>query len=94
MPEGPGGKLATARCSFCGKRQEQVRRLVAGPGVYICDQCIALSNQIMNEAPPDTPSEAASSKGKPGRPGRWRSKLFRFPRGHAVGTGSSPLPGS
>ena len=93
MPEGPGGKLATARCSFCGKRQEQVRRLVAGPGVYICDQCIALCNQIMNEAPPETP-EAASSKGKPGRPGRWRSKLFRFPRGHPVGTGSSPLPGS
>ena len=93
MPEGTKGRLATARCSFCGKRQEQVRRLVAGPGVYICDQCIALCTQIMNEAPPDTP-EAAGSKGKPGRPGRWRSKLFRFPRGHAVWTGSSPLPGS
>ena len=30
------------KCSFCGKTQEQVRKLVAGPGVYICDECIEL----------------------------------------------------
>lgn len=37
------------RCSFCGKTQEQVRRLVAGPNVYICDECIALCNEIVDE---------------------------------------------
>ncbi len=37
------------KCSFCGKYQEQVRRLVAGPGVYICDECIALCNDIIEE---------------------------------------------
>lgn len=37
------------KCSFCGKYQEQVRRLVAGPGVYICDECIELCNEIIEE---------------------------------------------
>ncbi|MBS3948592.1 MAG: ATP-dependent Clp protease ATP-binding subunit ClpX [Dethiobacter sp.] len=37
------------KCSFCGKTQEQVRKLVAGPGVYICDECIELCNEIMEE---------------------------------------------
>jgi ATP-dependent Clp protease ATP-binding subunit ClpX len=37
------------RCSFCGKGQEQVRKLVAGPGVYICDQCIELSREVLEE---------------------------------------------
>lgn len=37
------------KCSFCGKTQEQVRRLVAGPGVYICDECIALCEDILRE---------------------------------------------
>jgi len=37
------------RCSFCGKTQEQVRRLVAGPGVYICDECIELCQEIIEE---------------------------------------------
>ena len=36
-------------CSFCGKSQEQVRKLVAGPGVYICDECIELCNEIIEE---------------------------------------------
>ena len=36
-------------CSFCGKPQDQVRRLVAGPGVYICDECIALCEDIIRE---------------------------------------------
>jgi ATP-dependent Clp protease ATP-binding subunit ClpX len=38
-------------CSFCAKPQEQVRRLVAGPGVYICDECIELCNEIVEEEP-------------------------------------------
>ncbi len=37
------------KCSFCGKPQEQVRKLVAGPGVYICDECIELCNEIIEE---------------------------------------------
>ncbi|NLZ39241.1 MAG: ATP-dependent Clp protease ATP-binding subunit ClpX [Firmicutes bacterium] len=37
------------KCSFCGKAQEQVRKLVAGPGVYICDECIELCNEIIEE---------------------------------------------
>ncbi len=37
------------KCSFCGKVQEQVKRLVAGPGVYICDECIELCNEIIEE---------------------------------------------
>ena len=40
------GKL---KCSFCGKPQEQVKKLVAGPGVYICDECIQLCNEIIEE---------------------------------------------
>jgi ATP-dependent Clp protease ATP-binding subunit ClpX len=43
---GDGDKL---KCSFCGKSQEQVRKLVAGPGVYICDECIELCNEIVEE---------------------------------------------
>ncbi len=37
------------RCSFCGKSQEEVRKLIAGPDVYICDECIALCNEILAE---------------------------------------------
>lgn len=37
------------RCSFCGKTQEQVRRLIAGPNVYICDECVALCQEIIEE---------------------------------------------
>ena len=38
------------RCSFCGKMQEQVKRIIAGPGCYICDECVALCNRIIAEA--------------------------------------------
>ena len=37
------------KCSFCGKSQKQVRKLIAGPGVYICDECIDLCNEIIEE---------------------------------------------
>ena len=42
------------KCSFCGKPQEQVRKLVAGPGVYICDECIELCTEIIDEEFNDT----------------------------------------
>ncbi len=38
-----------ARCSFCGKSQDQVRKLVAGPGVFICDHCVELCNDVIAE---------------------------------------------
>jgi len=44
---GDGGDLL--KCSFCGKSQRQVKKLIAGPGVYICDECIDLCNEIIEE---------------------------------------------
>ena len=44
---GEGGELL--KCSFCGKTQKQVKKLIAGPGVYICDECIDLCNEIIDE---------------------------------------------
>jgi len=41
------------KCSFCGKAQEQVKRLVAGPGVYICDECVTLCNEIIGDETED-----------------------------------------
>jgi hypothetical protein len=49
----------TPRCSFCGKRKGQCDMLIAGPGVYICNQCVALCDDIL------------LSEGRPPRP-RWR----------------------
>ncbi|NLV71552.1 MAG: ATP-dependent Clp protease ATP-binding subunit ClpX [Actinobacteria bacterium] len=54
MPKPPGGSEQLL-CSFCGKSQRQVKKLIAGPGVYICDECIDLCNEIIDEeftAPP------------------------------------------
>ncbi|MBT9589229.1 ATP-dependent Clp protease ATP-binding subunit ClpX [bacterium] len=44
-----GDDRGTLKCSFCGKSQDQVRKLIAGPGVYICDECIELCNEIIEE---------------------------------------------
>lgn len=46
------------KCSFCGKTQEQVKRLVAGPGVYICDECIELCSEIIEEEFEETKIDA------------------------------------
>ena len=37
------------KCSFCGKTQDQVKKLIAGPEVYICDECVELCNEILDE---------------------------------------------
>jgi ATP-dependent Clp protease ATP-binding subunit ClpX len=42
-------------CSFCGKSQRQVRRLIAGPGVYICDECVYLCCEILDDERVPTP---------------------------------------
>ncbi|MGH9128304.1 MAG: ATP-dependent Clp protease ATP-binding subunit ClpX, partial [Acidimicrobiales bacterium] len=49
---GEGNELV--KCSFCGKSQKQVKKLIAGPGVYICDECIDLCNDIIEEERTDT----------------------------------------
>ena len=59
-----GRKPIDARCSFCGKSKDQVGRLVAGPGVFICDECVRLCNEVIKEqpSPPTQPG---------GQGGRW-----------------------
>ena len=55
-------KLRQLRCSFCGKRDEEVSKLVAGPRVYICDECVAIASRIMDgdadggQRPKDAPT--------------------------------------
>jgi len=46
-------KGTTLRCSFCGKAQDEVRKIIAGPGVYICDECVHLCTLILNEESDD-----------------------------------------
>ena len=72
-----------ARCSFCGSRQDQVRRLVVGPAVYICDRCIRLCNEILDE---DAGAGAAGGRceGKPRR-GGWRRSLTWRPWKAVIG---------
>ena len=63
---GEGGELL--KCSFCGKSQKQVKKLIAGPGVYICDECIDLCNEIIagerggDDADPTLSREEAEEK--------------------------------
>jgi ATP-dependent Clp protease ATP-binding subunit ClpX len=57
---GDGGKLLF--CSFCGKNQNEVRRLIAGPSVYICDECVDLCNDIISEETQVVDSDSSSEK--------------------------------
>ena len=58
---------AHLKCSFCGKSQDQVRKLIAGPGVYICDECIDLCNEILDEELVDGQGGAARHAPEPSR---------------------------
>ena len=60
---GEGGDLL--KCSFCGKSQKQVKKLIAGPGVYICDECIDLCNEIIEEELATTEETPFSELPKP-----------------------------
>ena len=60
---GEGGELL--KCSFCGKSQKQVKKLIAGPGVYICDECIDLCNEIIEEELADTSEVSFDDVPKP-----------------------------
>ena len=60
---GDGGELL--KCSFCGKSQKQVKKLIAGPGVYICDECIDLCNEIIEEELAETSELSLEELPKP-----------------------------
>ncbi|HEY0892950.1 MAG TPA: ClpX C4-type zinc finger protein, partial [Cellvibrio sp.] len=49
-------------CSFCGKSQHEVRKLIAGPSVFICDECVDLCNDIIREEIQENASEGSSEK--------------------------------
>ncbi len=69
------------KCSFCGKSQEQVRKLIAGPGVYICDECVDLCNEILDEELLDTNGSAPSQpapRSEPPQKRRGRSANLSF----------------
>ena len=69
------------KCSFCGKSQEQVRKLIAGPGVYICDECVDLCNEILDEELLDTNAAAppqSPQKSEPPEKRRTRSSNLSF----------------
>ena len=53
------------KCSFCGKSQKQVKKLIAGPGVYICDECIDLCNEIIEEELAETAGASLKDLPKP-----------------------------
>jgi ATP-dependent Clp protease ATP-binding subunit ClpX len=59
------GSEKTLYCSFCGKSQHEVKKLIAGPSVFICDECIDLCNDIIRDELPETTVEAKASDGLP-----------------------------
>lgn len=67
------------KCSFCGKSQEQVRKLIAGPGVYICDECVELCNEILDEELLEAANQMSSSQSRPeGQTPKRRANPDRF----------------
>lgn len=60
---GDGNKILY--CSFCGKSQREVRKLIAGPSVFICDECVELCNDIIREELEEKSQSARSSLPKP-----------------------------
>jgi len=73
---GEGGELL--KCSFCGKSQKQVKKLIAGPGVYICDECIDLCNEIIEEELATTEETPLTEPPKP-------AEIFSFLNEYIVG---------
>ena len=73
---GDGGDLL--KCSFCGKSQKQVKKLIAGPGVYICDECIDLCNEIIEEELAETSELKWDELPKP-------REIYEFLDGYVIG---------
>ena len=69
-------------CSFCGKSQKEVKKLIAGPTVYICDECIALCNAIIAEEEGMSPISRGQRRGEKGRRRAIRWWQRPFGRGH------------
>ena len=65
------------KCSFCGKTQEQVKKLIAGPDVYICDECVELCNEILDE-------EFLENKEKPEETEAKETDLKKVPKPHEI----------
>jgi ATP-dependent Clp protease ATP-binding subunit ClpX len=65
-------------CSFCGKSQRQVKKLIAGPGVYICDECIDLCNDIIEEELADSSEMRFDDLPKP-------AEIFNFLNDYVIG---------
>jgi len=65
------------RCNFCGKSKDQVRKLVAGPGVFICDQCIELCQEIINTEGPPTPEPGRRMTARRSSRSGWFRNLFQ-----------------
>ncbi|MBS98520.1 MAG: ATP-dependent Clp protease ATP-binding subunit ClpX [Oceanospirillaceae bacterium] len=59
---GKGGSGSKLFCSFCGKSQDEVRKLIAGPSVFICDECVDLCNDIISEEIQDTEEQEPNEK--------------------------------
>lgn len=75
------------KCSFCGKSQEQVRKLIAGPGVYICDECVDLCNEILDEELLDSGTPTPQSVQPKEPPNRKRP-----PRSNGISLSQIPKP--
>lgn len=81
------------RCSFCGKSQEYVRKLIAGPGVYICDECVELCNEILDEEVFNTGKKNSSvppTKKTESRPTSRSSRQVNSPK-NTLGTIPKPM---
>jgi ATP-dependent Clp protease ATP-binding subunit ClpX len=75
---GSKGTKVPYRCSFCGKSQEQVRKLIAGQGVYICDECINLCQEIIEEEMLEAPSKARPQQQKLPNPRQITASLDQY----------------
>src|ERR1700756_5648171 len=73
---GDGSDLV--KCSFCGKSQKQVKKLIAGPGVYICDECIDLCNDIIEEELSESTEVRFDELPKP-------AEIFNFHNDYVIG---------
>jgi len=75
-PKGSDNRL---KCSFCGKSQDQVKKLIAGPGVYICDECVDLCNEILDEELFEGgPAQTAPQTESP------EPQIMEIPKPHAI----------
>ena len=96
--KGPKWTSGPTMCSFCGKRPEQVKKLVAGPGVFICDSCIHLANEALEQdaggtpagwsGPGADPPPSARPRGRPAWSALWEDlrRLWRGARSQPAST--------